>query len=205
MSTSDDEVTVWMQQLAEGSDEGAEQIWRHYYEKLVRYASRKLGNLPKRELDEEDIASSAMYSLHRGVQAGRFPKFANRDDLWKILLTITSRKAGKKIRHQLTQKRGGGLVRGESIFMRAEEAGVGLNNVAGREPTPEFAELVSSECEDLLKRLGDEQLSEIALLKLQGFTNEEIAAQHQCAVRSVERKLGRIRSIWSVENDESEN
>jgi DNA-directed RNA polymerase specialized sigma24 family protein len=205
MPDPDDEVTVWMQKLAEGEPEGAEQIWKHYYEKLVRYADRKLGNLPKREVDEEDIAASAMHSLHRGVQAGRFPQFANRDDLWKILLTITSRKASKRIRHQLAQKRGGGLVRGESVFLKAEDVGAGLNNFAGCEPTPEFAEMVSSECEELLEQLGDEKLREIALLKLQGYTNEEIAAEQGCAVRSIERKLNRIRALWADENGELES
>ena len=193
----EDEITLWMNQLADESPEAAEKIWSHYFDKLVQYAGRKLGSAPRRDADEEDIALSAMHSLHRGVRAGRFPQFNSRDDLWKILLTITSNKAKQRIRHQMTQKRGAGEVRGESVFMTVDRTSMGIVEHAIQEPTPEFAEAVTLECEDLLNQLGDQMLREIALLKLQGYSNQEIADKQDCAVRSVERKLNRIRAIWN--------
>lgn len=195
--SQDDEITVWMSKLAETPPEAAEKIWNHYYDKLIRYAARKLGASPRRVIDEEDIVLSAMHSLHKGLVAGRFPKFENREDLWRILLTITGAKAKKAIRHQMTQKRGGGEVRGESVFAHITEGPEGLGNVAGREPTPEFAEVLSLECEELLRQLGDPVLQRIALMKLQGHSNEDISDEIGCALRSVERKLNRIRSQWA--------
>ena len=197
MPTEEDEITVWMNQLDDQSSQAARKIWEHYYEKLIRYASRKLGDAPRRMVDEEDIVVSAMHSLHRGLRDGRFPDFASRDDLWRILLTITSNKAKKSIRREMTQKRGGGAIRGESIFVRANEDGPGIAGMAGTEPTPEFAEMVSVECDDLIEQLGDPGLKKVSLMKLQGFTNEEIAAEMGSSVRSVERKLARIRLVWA--------
>lgn len=194
--SNEDEITIWMQQLKEGSAEAAAHIWQRYYAMLCRYADRKLGGIPRREADEEDVAQSAMHSLYQGVQAGRFPEFSTRDDLLKILLTITARKAQKRVRRQTALKRGGGDVRGESVFIKAGEQNAGLHEFAGQVPTPEFAEILTSECQELLDQLDDDVLRRIAILKLQGFTNEEIAAEQQCAVRSVERKLKRIRAAW---------
>jgi DNA-directed RNA polymerase specialized sigma24 family protein len=53
--------------------------------------------------------------------------------------------------------------------------------------------------EGLLARLDDEELREIALLKLQGFTNEEIAARIGRALPTVERRLRLIRQTWKEE------
>ncbi len=194
------EVTLWIQQLDQETLDAFEKIWQHFYRRLVEFSGAKLKAAPRKEADEEDVAVSAMHSLYNGIQAGRFPILRNRDDLWKILLTIAGAKAKKQIRRLMAQKRGGGSVRGESIFMMSnEQAGDGLANLPGIEPTPEFAELVSVECEERLKQLEDDVLSRVAVLKLQGFSNDEIALEIPCAVRTVERKLTRIRAIWSEE------
>jgi hypothetical protein len=34
---------------------------------------------------------------------------------------------------------------------------------------------------------------------MEGYTNEEVASSLGCALRSVERKLERIRDLWSAE------
>ena len=50
--------------------------------------------------------------------------------------------------------------------------------------------------------LGTSDLSTIPLrrfLRRMGYTNEEIAAQVGCGVRTVERRLRLIRSIWEQE------
>jgi DNA-directed RNA polymerase specialized sigma24 family protein len=47
------------------------------------------------------------------------------------------------------------------------------------------------------ERLGDDRLREVALLKLEGSTGEEIAERLQVARRTVVRRLQRIRERWS--------
>jgi DNA-directed RNA polymerase specialized sigma24 family protein len=117
------------------------------------------------------------------------------------LVTITARKAAAQLRRGHRQKRGGGAVRGESVFVRghSSERAMGIDQVLGQEPTPELAALISEECEQLMNRLEDESLRRIALLKLEGYSNEEIAEQLDCAPRTVERKLARIRTAWASE------
>jgi DNA-directed RNA polymerase specialized sigma24 family protein len=51
-------------------------------------------------------------------------------------------------------------------------------------------------CRALPDRLGDADLRAIALLKMENYTAEEIAARLGCVPRTVRRRLQRIRSIW---------
>ena len=41
-----------------------------------------------------------------------------------------------------------------------------------------------------------------ALYKLEGYTNEESARLLDCAPRTVERKLARVRQCWAPEGEE---
>jgi DNA-directed RNA polymerase specialized sigma24 family protein len=140
-----------------------------------------------------------MNSLFRGAEAGRFPRLEDRDDLWKLLVTITARKAMKQQRRHFASKRGSGLVQGESVLggVREEEERLGgIDQVLGREPTPELAEMLSEACQEMLGALGDEFLRQIADLKLAGYSAAEIADQLRCSKRTVERKLERVREKW---------
>lgn len=190
-----DEITVWLNRLEQQPDDAMQKIWEAYFEKLVRYAHRKLGGMPRRSGDEEDIAAAAINSFYQAAKDNRFPDLNNREDLWKLLLTITARKAGKEIRGHLAQKRGGGGVRGESVFVTASGEQNGVLELAA-EPTERFSELFVDELLVQLDQLGDARLREITVHKLEGHTNAEIAKLLDCTERTVERKLRRIRTLW---------
>lgn len=196
---ADDEVTAWLFQLADGDPLAAERIWRRYFDQLVQFARRKLDGLPRRAVDEEDVALSALHSFCRAVAENRYPELTDRHGVWKVLLTITARKAIAQHRRERAQKRGGGHVRGESAFDAPDgmDETPGIHAVMGREPTPELAALMAETCEELLQRLADPLLREIALRKLEGQTNGQIAQCLEVTERSVERKCSRIRNLWS--------
>ena len=189
-------ISQWLLHLAEGDAEAAEKIWRDYFGKLVKLARRKLDGLPSRDFDEEDVALSAMHSFYQGVARHKFENLRNREDLWKLLVTITARKATAKRRTHFAQKRGGGQTRGESIFAHPEDNLGGIVNVLGTEPTPELAVSVAENCRLMFDQLHDETLRQIALWTLEGYRTEEIAEKLSCVRRTVERKLERIREIW---------
>ena len=197
----DDDVTRWIRQLGEGDEGAAQNIWNRYYAQLVSLARRKLRSDHRRMADEEDVALSAFNSFYQGVAAGRFPKLDDRQDLWKLLVTITARKATAYARHEQRQKRGGGRVRGESVLVGADSSGQAgdINAVVGAEPTPEFAALVAEQCRRLLDCLDSESLRQVAMMKLEGYNNVEIAEKLDCARETVQRKLLRIRQLWTRE------
>ena len=193
----DQEVTRWLGGLAQQESSATRRVWECYYDRMVNLARRKLGESRRRAADEEDVALSAFASFCEGAAAGRFPRLEDRHDLWKLLVAITARKAAAQIRHSHRQKRGGGTVRGESVFAAPGNAsGVDINAVFGASPTPEVAAMVAEQCSRLLESLQNDTLRQIAMDKLAGYTNAEIAERSACAPRTVERRLASIRECW---------
>ena len=195
-------VTEWIVDLKAGDDKAAERLWQRYFDQLVQLARRKLAGAPKRANDEEDIAIIAFNSFCQRAAQGRFPRLADRDDLWQILLMLAERKVVDLWKHEARQKRGGGKVRGESALLgpNGESTFGGIGQAIGPEPTPQFAAMLAEEFECRLRQLDDEVLRRVAVLKMEGCTNSEIAKELDCAVRTVDRKLRTIREIWSQEN-----
>ena len=199
-----EDVTLWLSGFKRGDGEAVDQVWQVYFDKLVRLCRRRLEGLPRRVADEEDVALSAFQSFCDGLQRGRFPKLEDRDDLWKILVTIAARKALAQHKHERARKRGGNAVRGESVFLQgrgSDDTLGGIDQFLGVEPSPETAVAVSEACEHLLSLLKDEMQRSVALLKMQGYTSEEIADQLDCTTRTVERKLAAIRDRWQQHID----
>jgi DNA-directed RNA polymerase specialized sigma24 family protein len=192
-------VSQWLGRLREGDPAAAQQLWERYFQRLVGLARKKLQGLPRRSADEEDVALSAFDSFCRGAGDGRFPQLFDRDNLWRLLVTITARKAYQLALREGCQKRGANAVLDEAALAGPADSGsreVGLDQLIDREPTPEFAAQLAEEYERLLASLPDDELRSVAQWKLEGYTNEEIGAKLGCALRSVERKLKVIRSLW---------
>ena len=204
MSPSDGNVSGWLEDLADGEPLAEQRIFDRYYEKAVRLARNNLRQSSRRVADEEDVALGALYSFFRGAAAGRFPDLKSRDDLWRVLATITIRKAAAQVRSEKRHKRGEGQVRGESVFIRASDESNkgGFDNTIGDDPTPELATMMTENCRQLLERLEDPTLRTIALYKLQGFTHKEIAQEIGKVEETVNRKVRRIREIWTEEDTE---
>jgi RNA polymerase sigma factor (sigma-70 family) len=192
-------VTLWIEELKAGeAGEAQERLWNRYFARLVTVARSKLGINPRREADEEDVALSALETFFRGVSEGRFPKLRDRNNLWPLLVQITSRKAFNQVRDVRVQKRGGGKVRGESVWERghAESAAAGIDQLIGNEPTPQFAAQLAEQCRMLLVPLNEE-LRAVARLKLEGYTTQEIADRLTTSPRTIERRLESIRRQWA--------
>ena len=194
-------VTLWIGNLKAGDRAAAQPLWERYFGNLIRLAHAKLRALPRTMSDEEDVALSAFDSFCDATARGRFPQLEDRDDLWRVLVTLTARKAADLREREHRQKRGGGQVRTEAdLTVRAsEEIGGILAQVAAPEPTPEFAAMMAEEFRRRLDGLRDEGLRRVALLKMEGYSSEEIAERESIARRTVARKLELIRKAWQEE------
>jgi RNA polymerase sigma factor (sigma-70 family) len=183
---SGNSVTTWIGMLRAGDATAAQPLWEHYFDRLVVFARGQLRGAARRAADEEDVALSAFHSFCQ--TAARFPRLNDRNDLWQILIMLTARKASHERRRQQAQKRGGGN--------NSPGGDQELDEIIGAEPTPEFAAMIGEEFETLLNRLPDKGLRQIARLRLEDYSNAEIAAQLQCSERTVERRLALIRAVW---------
>lgn len=192
-------VSLWINQLQEKDRDAIQKLWERYFRRMVALARERLQPGVKRGGDEEDIALSAFHSFCQGIERGRFPLLMDRDELWQLLLTITLRKAYKLVEHEGQQKRDWRRTRRTSDQLPAEADQPELITVMAKEPDPAFAVQVTEQCQSLLARLNDAELQQIALRKMEGYTNKEIAEQMDCAIPTIERRLRMIRKCWSVE------
>jgi DNA-directed RNA polymerase specialized sigma24 family protein len=213
-------VTRLIQNLKDGESQAAQRLWELYFRRMVGMAREKLQGMPKRMADEEDVALSAFHSFCQGAEGGRFTQLFDRENLWPLLVSITAHKAVDLIRYHNRQKRGGtGHASPESSVTgnelqedsqsgsdkaRSGSATLEFEEIISQEPTPEFAAQIADEFNFLLNRLENDTLRSVALWKLEGFTNDEIAEKLECVPRTVERKLQLIRTLWQRNVDASE-
>lgn len=184
----DGSVTTWIHALSSGNDDVAQNLWERYFGRMVELARNKLRASVSRAADEEDVALSAFHSFCQAAAEHRFPRLANRDDLWQVLVMLTARKALDQRKYDLRKKR-------SDVATRSLDDAA-LETVVGQDPDPAFAALVADEFKHLLDRLEEPELQNIAIRKLEGYTNDEIAAELNCTVRTIGRRLALIRDLW---------
>jgi DNA-directed RNA polymerase specialized sigma24 family protein len=194
-------VTHWICRLQAGEQVAFQKLWERYFRRLVGLVRKRLQGAPRCAADEEDVVLSAFDSFFRRAREGRFPQLLDRNDLWQLLVLIAGRKASNLAQHERREKRGGGRVCHASALLSGDgsEQGPLFADLIGREPEAAVAAQVAEDYERLLDGLGDDALRSIAVWKLEGYTNEEIAAKLGRAPATVERKLRLIRDAWAKE------
>jgi DNA-directed RNA polymerase specialized sigma24 family protein len=199
--TTDPAITAWIAPLKEGDQTAAQRIWDEYFERLVRLARKHLQGLPRRVADEEDVALSAFNSFCSAAARGRFPRLSERESLWRILITVTVRKAQHLRRDQTRQKRNANRLIDDRPFELPDgtEMTSPIEMHADPGPSPELVVEMAEQTQRLLGGLSDPQLRQIAIWKMEGYTNDEIAGGLNCALSTVERRLRLIRDLWSQE------
>jgi RNA polymerase sigma factor (sigma-70 family) len=186
-----DSVTGWIKGLGTSRHEDALQLlWDRYFERLARLTRERLRGNAGGPVGCDDVALDALDSFFRGAAAGRFDRLEGRDDLWRLLVAIASRKASNAVRDERRLKRGGSVDFGDSRELDA---------FAARDPSPEVAALLADETRRLFESLSDDSLRQVARLRLEGYSNEEIADTLDCGLRTVERKLAVVRKRWTTE------
>jgi DNA-directed RNA polymerase specialized sigma24 family protein len=190
-------ITALIERVQEGDHEAAQLLWQRYYPRMVALARHKLKGFSPRVADEEDAALSAFNTFCDGAVKGRFPDLKNRDELWALFVVLTARKVADMLRSHRLKRHGEGMVRGDSAFQEDEHdiGPGGFDDLPGNDLTPLEEVVLAEEVETLLERLRDPVLRQIAVWKLESYTNAEIAARLDCSPPTVERRLALIRRL----------
>ena len=177
MWTKQEDITALAKRVCEGRDEvAAGKLWRVYYGQLRAIARRNLHVNPV--VDDEDIALSALNSFFAAAEAGRF-EIENRNDLWKLLVTITIRKTYR-------------VAEGENAARRKSKPTREIDEIA----INDLAKHLDLQTRESVNLLTGQHHRTIAELRLEGYSIEEIAENVGIATSTVKRKLKRIREIW---------
>ncbi|MCC9604690.1 hypothetical protein LOC68_26750 [Blastopirellula sp. JC732] len=182
---------AFLERLKDGDEETVREMWIRCYPRVLALARKRLEGAPKRIADEEDVASDAIKSFCQAIQERRFPQLHDQLSMWKVLLKITSRKAIDLRRYEhRRQNLGFALVTYRTIAADAQQ-----NLATNSTDLPCPLQLI----EEVEQRLAglDEGLRSVTVAKQEGYANHEIAAKFSISLRTVERRLSRVRQKWS--------
>jgi DNA-directed RNA polymerase specialized sigma24 family protein len=202
MSGGPTSITTWLEQLKRGDREAAARLWDRYFRRLLGLARARLAALPRpAAADEEDVALSAFFDFCQAVRAEDYAGLRGRADLWRVLAAFVVNKAKALVDRETAAKRGGGRLRGESALGTPDaESSVrpGFAGVASAEPDPALAAEVAEKFARFLAGLSDQE-AEVAGLRLEGRSTEEIAARTRLSPATVRRRLIVIRAVLARE------
>jgi RNA polymerase sigma factor (sigma-70 family) len=181
------------------SDEAARRIWERYLPRLLTLAHRHLDRRIRVLQDEEDVVQSMGRSFFDRLRRGAFD-LADRDALWALLASITLNKIRNTADHHFAAKRDVRRVRPlvSPDNHRFTPPHAPSDPIVAADPTPAEAAALNEVLERRLQDLREPELRQIAVMKLEGYTNHEIAEALRCSERSIERKLSLIRKRWEA-------
>lgn len=176
-------------------------LWGRYLNRLLRLARNHLSPSLRGMADEEDVALSAFDSFCAAAAQGRFPCVGDRDDLWKILVTITVRKAADYATSEKRRRPNHGRLMTEADFTGGTSGGEAnlFSMVSDRGPSPEFAAMVVEEFRRRLASMETDRRRQIALDRMEGYKDHEIARRQGCSRKTVQRELALIRRTWEAD------
>lgn len=186
--------------LRDGDHVACAEFCNQYGVMLERVAAKQLSHRLVRRIGPEDVVQSAYRTFFRRVAEGQFD-LPDNDSLWNLMCAITLQKARRVARDQGRQKRS---FNQEQYFdPRQSNPNLGEDRLEGKSTTPLDEAMVADQLFSLLDSLGDEEC-QVLDLKLQQFTNDEIADRLACSERTVRRLTKKIQSKWNQMFDESD-
>lgn len=172
-------------------------IWERYSRDINAIARRLVSQGRLRTGDEEDVVACTFSQLWNAAKHNQLDSVQNREALARLLAKIATQRAIDFLRTENRQIRGGGNVRGDSVFP-TDDTGQGIGFGAVKDDTipPDLEVMAEEETRKLLRSLDDDELASIAVAKMDGFTNREIGDLLECSLSTVERSLRLIRKKW---------
>jgi len=193
-------VTDWITQLRNGHSSACDKLWPFYLQRLTAMISQKLENSRTGVSDEEDVLIDTCEVCFRKIREGVYPNISSRDDLWRLLTKIATRKSIDQIRRS---RKGVDRLRTEATqTVHSSNNSFEVNHIDSfptAEPTPAFAAMVADESRYRLSQLP-EKMVHVVKLRMQGFTLKEIAESTNVSLPTVQRYLSYVRKAWSQDD-----
>lgn len=178
-------IELWRKQ---GDQEAARQIVDSYIGRLLPLARRHISQRLASRVDPEDIVQSVFRTFFNRLRQGKFV-FADQDDLCKLLMRITLHKTLRQVAFHKAAKRDP-----SQETEQGEDHQQQLLALLDEDPTPEATVTFIDQLEHLLGQLRPTE-RQIVELRLQGYSNEEVARQLGVYDRKVRRVLHQVRAI----------
>ncbi len=166
-----------------GDHLAAEKLWKRYWPRLLTLADRRMARYRRRELDEEDVALSAMRTFLRRAELGQFDGLDDEPALWNLLCVILARKVYAAHRKQEALK-------------RSASKSMSLDEEPAANPRIDDEVIFAETLAELLEAVGS-KVEPFVILRLEGNDYEEIAERLGVSTRTVERRISEARVAWT--------
>ena len=176
-------ITRLLVRWSDGDQDAAQALFDRYAHRLAALAEKNLSNRLAARVDGEDIVQSVFRTFFSRTARGEF-RINDSVEIWQLLVTITLAKVRSAARRHTTGKRN----------IEAEVRGTiheWLPHAMETEPGPAEAAALVEEIEAILSGLPDEYAS-ILSLRLEGYSQSEIADQIGVTRQTVARALKRL-------------
>jgi DNA-directed RNA polymerase specialized sigma24 family protein len=197
VSSGQGSVTGWIASMREGDQDALEAFSKRYFSKIRDLAKSRLS-----KPDSEEVANDVLVALTQSIAEGKYPDLCDRSSLWFLILKITQCRIIANSRRGHAKKR----IPAESIEVKPALEPIKMESLTDYEveldqviasKSSEVAWIEISDCwEELLKCLPDDDCRKIAQLKLQSYTNREIAIKLEYTPSKVDRKVRIIQEEW---------
>jgi RNA polymerase sigma-70 factor (ECF subfamily) len=174
--------------LRAGDQDAARELVDRYANQLVALARRRISQRLASRIDAEDIVQSVFRTFFHRAKEGQF-QLHEPDDVCKLLARITVHKTFRQIAFHKRAKRDPGQETGHS-----DEAHEMLLKLMGGEPTPEEATAFVDQLEHFFNRLKPDE-RHILELRMDGYSNVEIAEKLKITDRTIRRIMERVRGL----------
>lgn len=202
---ADASVTMYLKDVKAGRREAFDAICDLLRPRVERAVSRQLRGL--RSADPEGVTSSVFRYFWVVTDRGDFSEddFQESRELWAYLMRVAKHKVRDHARYGKSQKRDVRRTRGEdSVWHRTRsEGGNGFDTVPSGGPTPAERAASAEALTEFLASLPDDVLRDVAVLRMEGYSVEEVATRVGVSPRTVKRKLQRLRDHWTERLPES--
>jgi RNA polymerase sigma factor (sigma-70 family) len=176
-----------MEQVRQGSQEAAEQVWREYGPYVVYVVRRSLHESMRSRLDSQDFAQDVWASFFRELPGA--DEVQTPDALLQVLTKMARNKVVEEYRRQHTQRRNIDNDVPSGLFLDEDEL------IDEREPTP--SQLLAAEF--MVHELTADQPPEfgrMVRLRREGLSDVEIAEREQISTRTVRRVFDSLKRAF---------
>jgi RNA polymerase sigma-70 factor, ECF subfamily len=189
-------MSSWLGRFQSGEPGYEAEVVERYTIRLLEFARRQLPERMRRRVDPEDVVQSVYRSFFRRVKNGQF-SLEDSLDVWRLLAAMTFHKATKAVRFHHQKRRD---VRRETTLpeSNASRRGPAISDPA---PGPEDVATLL-ECAERLCGLLPVHHRAVFLLRLEGFSIEEIAQRVNRSQGTVLRVLARVRELAAKQLEE---
>ncbi|HMF13415.1 MAG TPA: sigma-70 family RNA polymerase sigma factor [Gemmataceae bacterium] len=169
-------------------EEAARRLVDQYLDRLVALARRRLSQRLASRVDPEDVVQSVFRTFFCRAREGKF-QIKDNDDLCKLLMRITVHKVLKQVEHHTAGKR--------DPHMETEQGNrtvERMNELLSKDPTPEAQVMFLDQLEHVMGELRPTD-RKILEMRMQGYSEKEIAAELNVSDRTIRRVLERVRGL----------